>query len=550
MIILLGALCVHINHLFYLRHGPFWDSVSYDDLLARVMLSVRAGGMLRGLSLMSGSTVALPWIQAALIAPFFEPSRAIAVWIQIFWMIVAALVGYVYFRRIAGYTAVTAACCALIFFFIASTFAFDGGVPDFKLDYLQYTLFGLACFLYLTASADNRLWIWALWGIAVGLVCLARATAPVYAAIVFGPFLLIDLWRERRGLRSVTVRYAVGFLACIYTCGWFYLNNLAHLYVYYFIWNPDAHANLPLSVTKQHAINVFNHVGSVAACACLAIFALNIVYWKLNGVPGRWNLRALWCGIAPLAFLIAIGSGPATNLSEIAAFGFVLFALAPFTSSTPQQPKRGRTLATAVAFVVIAAAGVYEGFPSDTDETGRDIVWAPPRSAVAEIIRCITDDLAPNATGTRTFAVLYSGNVNSDVIMNSLIFDERFPAEVSPEGDLEVRFGQTILTMSSGRFDRLVMPVQWSYLEGADDDQKIDALARDLVRQTDYLIVPSKGSVLPAATINSYSDRIGDRAAELVPLQPLCRNVEIRAKEIVNIYRNDARGHSAQTGAG
>lgn len=78
-IIVLGAFCSHLNYLFYLKHGPFYDSMSYYDTLARVMLAARSDGLPKGLSSLWNSTVALPWIEAAIFAPFVHPSRAVGV---------------------------------------------------------------------------------------------------------------------------------------------------------------------------------------------------------------------------------------------------------------------------------------------------------------------------------------------------------------------------------------------------------------------------------------------------------------------------------------
>jgi hypothetical protein len=549
-LIALGEFCVYLNHIFYLRYGPFWDSVSYDSLLARVMLTARAGGVFQGMSLMANSTVALPWIESALLAPFVEPSRAIGVWIQISWMIVTALAGYIYFRRVAGYNAITAVCCTLIFFSIASIFWFDGGVSDFKLDCFQYILFGLACFLYLIASADGRLWIWALWGAAVGLTCLGRGTTPIYAVLVFGPFLLVDLWQQRQALRAVIVRYSIGLLTCVYVCGWFYLSNLAHLYIYYFVWHYSIQGIYPLSESKRHFVNVYNQIGPAAAIACSAMFALNVGPRLFGTVLGKWNLRPLWCGIAPLGCLILTGAEPVVSLSQIAVFGFVLFLLAPIISPVERPPTQRRTIVAVLALLLTVVAGVGIGLRDHTGDTDRPgLATVPPRSAITEIIRCMTDDMSSDASSTLTFATLFTGALNNDVIMNSLIFDAYPPAELLSDGALAVRVHRNVLTMSPARIDRLTAPIQWATLSGADDQEKINLLAQDISAQTDYVIVPSKQSTLSRFTINKYAGQISDKVVGLTSLRPLCMDIAITQSETVSVYRNDSRDHGAGAGA-
>jgi hypothetical protein len=133
----LGFFCAYLNHEFYLRHGAFYDSLSYDQTLVKVMLTAQAQGVSAAFDNTAQSTVILPWLQAMLITPFFSPSRIIGVWLQISWMMVTALAGYAYFRRVARYDRLAASSGALLFFFVASTFYWDGGVSDFRMDYIQ-----------------------------------------------------------------------------------------------------------------------------------------------------------------------------------------------------------------------------------------------------------------------------------------------------------------------------------------------------------------------------------------------------------------------------
>jgi hypothetical protein len=543
VLILLGSFCVHLNNLFYLRYGPFWDSVSYDERLARVMLSVREGEPIKAFALIYSSTVALPWLEAMALAPFFEPSRAIGTWIQVSWMIVTALVGYVYFRRVAGHSSVMAACCTLIFFFISCTFSWDGGLSDFRLDYLQYTLFGLSCFLYMIATSDRRLGTWILWGTALGLTFLGRATAPVYATVVFGPLLLLDFWQQRLALRASILQYTFGIVSCIYISSWFYISNLSYLYFYYFRWNWAANAKLPLSTSIRYIGLVLDNIGTVTAGACLAIFAISVASWAFGKTPGKWNLRALWCGIGPAGLLIAIGAEPNRNECEIAAFGLVFFAIAPITLPARRAPMPLRTFVAVTALVAAAAHGAITGIRYHSDDTGRYIPASGPplRSAVAQVTRCMADDMAQDSDLTATFAVVYTGMLNSDVIVNSLLFDDHRSAEVLSNGLLAFHVGRSVLTMSPFRVDRVVTPVQWDMVPGSSDGEKVESIAQDVSIHADFVVAPSKGTAIPGGAIDDFADQIIARLAEVADLRPLCRDVQIGPTEFATIYRNQSR---------
>ena len=552
--VLLGLFCVHLNSIFYVRYGPFWDSVSYDDLLARVMLSVRAGDPFKAFALIYTSTVALPWLEAMALAPWAEPSRAVAVWLQLTWLTLTALVGYAYFRRVACYRPVAAACCALLFFVLTFTFYWGGGLTDFRLDYLQYALFGLSCFVYLMAKADGRFDFWVLWGAALGLACLGRATTPVFAVVTIAPFFVIDLWQERAALGAVILRYAAAAAACVLVSGWYFLTNLSHLYFYYVDWNWNANSKLPISVSAEFVPLVYGNIGKVGAAACLALFGVNVAcaIWGREG--GRWNWRALWCGIAPLAYLIASGATPYGAVCQVAVFGFVLFAVAPIVQPVRHRAGRLRGGLAALALAATTASGVVEGFHYHTDETGEYIsqTIAPRRANIAKATGCIADDIrrsedpGSGPDHTLTYAMLYTGMLNSEVITNVLLFDEHDEADVLPNGLLALRIGRSRLTMDPFRVDRLVTPVQWAMIDGADDAQKIDSIAEEVAAEADYIIAPSPaGTLLNAATIDRYAASIADRIAARVQLTALCRDIEIGPGEFASIFRNLGRAQPA-----
>jgi hypothetical protein len=544
IIMILGALglfCARLNHEFYLRHGPFFDSMSYDEMLARLMLTTQAQGLSAALDLAFHSTVMMPWLQAMLVSPFVAPTRTVGVWIQLSWMIVTALAGYVYFLRVANYGRAAALGCALLFFFVSSTFYWNGGVSDFRMDYLQYVLFGLSFYLYSIAVNDGRILLWAVWGGAVAVACLARATTPVYIALLYGPFFLVDLWQKRKTALDVVIRYTTAGLVCVALCGWFYFLNASYLYYYYFIWNSDANAHLSLSESRHHLDNVFRHFGKTAAVAAAIIFAVNVGLWAFARCGGRWNIRALWTGIVPVGFLVATGAGLNPFVSEVAVFGLLLFLLAPVDAKDAPRPSRVRAGVVFLALAAVIAAGSYSGWKAHTDETGRYVSdWVPSHNSVSKVGDCIIQDVERDHPRSRSFSALLVGSMNTDVLMNFLIFDTARGAKIQFDGSFVIPIRDSILSTAGIRIDTIATPVEWAAVPAANDGEKITLLAKQLAEGSDYFIIPSQDSRLPSsATINLYAKEIAEKLADDVYLKPLCTRLQTGPTEFVSIYSKD-----------
>lgn len=543
----LGFFCTYLNHEFYLRHGAFFDSLSYDQMLAKVMLAAQAHGVSAAVDNAANSTVILPWLQAMLLAPFFAPSRIIGVWLQISWMMVTALAGYAYFRRVAHYDRLAASSSTLLFFFVASTFYWDGGVSDFRMDYIQYVFFGLMFYVYAIARRDGRIFLWAIWGAAAALACLARATTPVYIALVYGPFFLVDLLQRKAPAPAIVLRYATGGISCVVLCGWFYLSRGPLLYRYYTT-SPDANAHLPLSESWHHLGYVLDEFGSTAAIAGAVIFALNIVLWVAAGRRGRWNFRALWAGVAPVGFLVLSGAGLNQFVSEIAVFGFLLFLLAPVEAAGSSRLRAG---VMAVSLAVAAGVGSYIGFEAHTDEVGRYVYgWVPSHDALAKVDGCLLQDVEQHHPGQRSFATLFNSSLNSDVLMNFLIFDSGRSYDLGPDGSFSVPIGMSTLSIAPARIDGLVAPAGWAAIPGADDAAKTSFLAEQMAKGSDYFIIPTPDSALPDSIMISHqANEIAQKLADRIHLTPLCRPMQTGTTEFVMVYRGDAARRPAGAAA-
>jgi hypothetical protein len=323
--------------------------------------------------------------------------------------------------------------------------------------------------------------------------------------------------------------------------------NASYLHYYYFVWNSDANAHLPLSESLHHLNNVFGHFGIAAAIAAAAIFALNIGLWALGRRGGSWNIRALWTGIAPVGFLVETGAGLNPFVSEVAVFGLLLFLLAPLDAKA-SRPSRLRAGVVLLSLAAVAAAGCYTGWKAHTDETGSYAYWVPSHNAVSEVGSCIIQDAEQDSSGSRSFSVLFTGSMNADVLMNFLIFDTARGAKIESDGSFAVPIRDSTLSITKSRSDAIVTPVEWAAVPGANDAEKIALLAKQMAESSDYFIIPSQDSQLPShVTINLYAKKIAEKLAEEVYLKPLCRRLQTGPTEFVSIYRKDTTKPHPQT---
>jgi hypothetical protein len=327
-------------------------------------------------------------------------------------------------------------------------------------------------------------------------------------------------------------------LVCVALCGWFYFLNASYLHYYYFVWNSDANAHLPLSESRHHLNNVFDHFGIAAAIAAAVIFAVNIGLWAFGRRGGSWNIRALWAGIVPVGYLVVTGAGLNPFVSEVAVFGLLLFLLAPVDAKDASRPSRLRAGVVLLSLVAVAAAGSYTGWRAHTDETGGYAYWVPSHNAVSKVGSCIIQDVEQDPSGSRSFSALFTGSMNTDVLMNFLIFDAARGAKIESDGSFAIPIRDSTLSITKSRSDIIATPVEWAAVPAADDAEKIALLAKRLAESSDYFIIPSQDSQLPSyVTINLYAKQIAEKLADEVYLKPLCRRLQTGPTEFVSIYR-------------
>ncbi len=293
--LILGVFCCELNRQLYQHQCPFFDSQSYYVRLFRVMTIAHEQGIVAGLSkaCFGKTTVCLPFAIAAVIGTLgIEPTRCVAVWIQIAFLYLFLISVYCYLKTIRGLNPETAVLGCLAFFSASCIYFHNGGVSDFRMDLALCLTFGWTIVWYVSAMAKPRLWRFAVFGAAAAACCLSRGTAPIYLVAALGPLTVIDLIgpAERKakiaGLTLAAV-VAAGFSA------WFYIGNFGFLHYYYVVWNTDANANIPLEKAWSHWQLAWNCIGKYW-WRMIIVWAIGLVFTAM--IRGQvWTMaRSIW----------------------------------------------------------------------------------------------------------------------------------------------------------------------------------------------------------------------------------------------------------------
>jgi len=504
----LGLYALALNRLFYATSGPFYDSLSYSLALAQVYARVHDQGLGAALLAAFGmkSTVFLPWVEACFFALAMDLRRDLFVWLQLPWLFVLGLVAYRYFLRRAGCSPALALALCLPLIAIRGVFSSDGGLSDFRMDLLQYLLLSATFLAYLSiprAPAAVGLGPWTLCGALAGLSCLARATTPVYLALGFGPLFAIDVLRQPRDVAAMLRRYGAAALTLVIVAGWFYAVNFRHLHYYYVVWNQAANAKLPLSLSLAHVGILFGqNIGWPIVAflgLCIGLGAMH----RLNAGLLLWrdlNWRALWLGAAPLAVLVASGAGLNPFVSMAAAGGLIAFGESVWVSDPGPRPRWmeavlvGGALAASLASAATGVAA-HSQAPS----------WVPRSSAIEALVQQLTTDISARPAGRYALCAVHSGSFDINVVESFLIFDRRLPHDA----DGAILFGKSVIRPG---YNPDPTKVAWDSLPGAADAAKIGYRVSSILRDCDYVLLPTAASQLsPFAYVNAHVPEISRR---------------------------------------
>lgn len=528
----LGVYAAHLNKLFYSNFGPFYDSLSYWNTLATIHSTTDVGGFFTEIR---RSTVVYPWLVYALLKPFLNFARDSAVWIQVVASATMQLLLLYYFHAVCRRPAIVAFASSCVFSLIAAIFFFNGGLADFRMDLLQYFLFAAVMVNYLIARERLDWFWWALLGVNIGLLCLGRATSPVYLVLIGVVLLGADLAFSATRLK-VLVRYLVAVAIASLIAGWFFILNFDYLYYYYVVWNPDANARLPLAESFAHAWFVRDHIGHrlLQLLLCVAAARLARELWF-----GGWrvllalNWPPLLFSAASVGYLVLSGSGLNPFVSMLGASGIVLFMIEPIRNGTTRFPLLD------YAIVAALAAGVWFNVRNAyRNHTSTEVVssYIPRRQAIAEIVEAMASTAADRAPREVTYAVMYVGSLPQSAISNTLIYDYGYRPS---QGGRVSRDGKTFRAVRHSGTG--VTATEWNATRGATDEQKIAAIAQTLNADADFMIVPMEGARLPRHIFTSrYWQAIHRETFSGGNWQRVMEPVVLSNERIV-LYRNRGR---------
>ena len=507
LVLLLGFYAVKLNADFYRLHVPFFDSCSYTGQLAAIMAKARSEGLMAAAGDALHGNVALPWLEAAAVARFTAPSRALGIWLQWPWLALLAFSLYWYFTQYRNLSPVFAVCFTLPFVSFARIFDWNGGLPDFRMDLSLYVFVSLASVWYLITYETESALPWFLSGCAAMLACIGRATAPVYLGVMIGPLWLLRLWRAPRGRRAVLLRNT-GWMVLPVSVGLlFQVYNFHFLYFYYAVIEGDANRHLPLTQSAMHLILAGSHLGVALAGASLAILALNLGR-DIGKRLGLIDWTVLWLALAPVLFLMIAGAGLNPFVSMPAVFGFLLFSYFPLRQ--PGMVPAGRIARWAVC-VLLPGACLWNVVEARRPQlfTGADTTRMDGMKA---LVQRINADAAIHKRGEVRYIIPEIGEFHQCSFDNVLIYEyggtPRNNGEIKlPSGPLYVFPGQVFFGASQ--------PGDWDRdFPGKSDSARMDTVTSMAIGTADYLLLPT-GQALDFLEQHRSFNFINEKVREL-----------------------------------
>jgi hypothetical protein len=442
------------------------------------MVAVKTRGLWSGLLFaLKHSTVALPWLQASLLAPAVSPSRILALLIQAVWLAAFCFSLYHYFR-LKTLSVTLALAFTLPFLTPQCMFMFNGGLSDFRMDLLQYLLLSTGS-VFLLATYENERHIYPLLaGLFYGLSCLGRATSIVYIVLI-----LVLLWLHRLATSQDKVKLVkhIGYvvLPFVAVSAWFYILNARWLYYYYVVWNPDANARLPIEVSARHFAFVASDAGS-----WWLVFVLGCGAWALclnwpNRPRARLNLHYLWIGLVPAGFLTVRGCGVNPFVSMASLFGLCLFGLMPVDSF--HRASRRSAWLCLMAAMICAVATAIPGMANHRDGFGPG-----GRRAFTDIESAILNDMQATGRKRARIGMVHLHYFCAGALENSLLFDRGFAFDdsglISP-GKLRITFDQLV-------YDN---DVSFARFPGRTTAERLEGIVECGLKD-DYLVLPTQAS--------------------------------------------------------
>jgi hypothetical protein len=483
----------------------------------------------------NGGTVFFPWLEASIFGLFVKSSREISVLLQLPLVLAQAITGYLYFKIVPRYPAYVSAIFSIALVSFSAVFFYNGGLSDLRMDLSQTLAFGTALTLFLIAHSNSQTHYWILFGIMLGISFLCRATTPVYAILVFGGCIIIESFIRRGRFKQRLGSYSISILVTLAISLWFYILNFKDLYYYYFIWNHDANASLPLSQSIGHLYILFTlHIGKPICILIICVLLYEAISLRASkqAIFKRLNWNAFAGGVLPVGFLVLFGAAVNPFVSMVSVPGMLLFGLAPFSTVATNTNFKLKYLLYGAAAIVAIAFSARQGIENHTRMSSP---WTPLMAGVKEVTRVIRLDMQSQNINAATFEVSYVGSLDSTVLLNSLIFDEGF---VLNRDQSATQRNVSVSAITQG----LAQPVEWNAIPGETPADKLITIKNYSLDKSVYLILPEDtNTFIPHHPISPYALEHKNLLLNSNLLVKISEPIKISNSEAVTIYRNSAK---------
>ncbi len=514
VVFVIGSFASWMQILLYRHHQPFFDSLSYYQKLDRVMVrSANSGWQAAFDEILTGhNTVALPYLLAIPVAHWLEPSRLLAIGFQSSLVLIFLLLWDYWLREISNLGRGWRLMLCLSIFSLHGWYYPNGGVSDFRMDLSLMVSYAIVAICFLK-TLQARQFHWALaTGIALGLACLCRATAPVYFAVGLGPIAVVSLWRAPDKQRIIGLAVPMVVAAALVS-GWFYWLNWQYLRYYYVDWNTDANKRLELWQALGHFRLCFRQWGAsgiILVVASAIISRLSICQrsemerqalssdkvWgpaEPFGIKYYWLFCHLWLGVAPLLLMTSLRVG--LNLFVVWPASLMLF----LTCQLALIPRLGQLNRKAIGVLIVLLAISFVG------AVGRGwIKHALPTAGQMKLHQDVIDQVLDDARERNRqqvrISTLMTTEINAPSLLSVLTFDRIDGVRTGTKIELQgVAVSIDALFFLPARAD-------WDNVPGNRDADKIDELAALAQRRIDYLLAPTAETILALANNNDNSD--------------------------------------------
>ncbi|PID57592.1 hypothetical protein CSB45_07135 [candidate division KSB3 bacterium] len=537
----IGYFSCELHKILYREHVPVFDSMAYTNTLALIMQTSHNQGLLDALSLaLHKTTVFLPWLIAAVIGKFIPASRFIGIWIQTGILTLFLYSLFYYFYRVRNLSCSLSVMLLLPFVGFSGLYASHGGLSDFRMDLSLFLWFSISVTWYLIASRTDRLFDYCIFGMSCGLACLNRATAPVYLGISLLPPIIWEMFRSKKRSRMLKHLCCAGASALI-MCGWFYAVRFQHLHRYYFIWNVDSTACLPLAAASRHFFFAFRFLGKPLLILMLFWNIVLLPYFfstpeKLWYYVSHVDVKVLYIGLAPAAFLMITGAGLNPYVAMPSAFGILLFLCLPCTVMFTKEDfllfKQQFFMASVGILIFVMAQGLISH------------ANAPVGSMKA--LRQIVDLMKADARSRKDTEISYSTTyvkwgVNAS-IRNILLYEYQGQYRAKDVVVDEFSFSSPVKGLNTDS------PAGWKSVSGESDMEKMNTLLLDANAQLDYIILPTQETArhlenaMKHVKINEFATELRKQFLASGNWIPISGVITVDQDEQVMVYRNQGKG--------